>query len=269
MSQNSKIAIIGAGNLGLAIAEGLVSKQLMAADNIYLTKRRTTTIQEYSKKGYVVTDDNLEAVKKSSTVFLCVQPKQLSPLLQSLGEVLTSSHVLVSVITGVSIKDIKSELKTDIPVIRSMPNTAIAIGQSMTCLCACETGQKHIESVEKLFQSVGRTMIIEEKLMKSATVLGASGIAFFMRYLRAATQGGIQMGFHPEEAQMIATQTAYGAASLIQEFGNHPEVEIDKVTTPRGCTISGLNEMEHSGFSSALIKGLMVSFDRINGITDN
>ena len=112
-------------------------------------------------------------------------------------------------------------------------------------------------------------MIIEEKLMKSATVLGASGIAFFMRYLRAATQGGIQMGFHPEEAQMIATQTAFGAASLIQEFDNHPEVEIDKVTTPRGCTISGLNEMEHSGFSSALIKGLMVSFDRINGITDN
>ena len=183
--------------------------------------------------------------------------------------VLTADHVLVSVITGVSIDEIKQDLEVDIPVIRSMPNTAIAIGQSMTCLCACPTGQSHLGEVEKLFQSVGQTMLIEEKLMKSATVLGASGIAFFMRYLRAATQGGIQMGFHPEEAQMIATQTAYGAASLIQEFDNHPEVEIDKVTTPRGCTIAGLNEMEHSGFSSALIKGLMVSFDRINGITDN
>ncbi|MEL7147979.1 MAG: pyrroline-5-carboxylate reductase, partial [Bacteroidota bacterium] len=253
MSQNQKIAIIGAGNLGLAIGEGLVNKKLMTADNIYLTRRRTGSIAKYSEQGFLVTEDNKEAVSASSIVFLCVQPKQLSTLLQSLDGVLKPSHVLVSVITGVSIAEIKLDLKIDIPVIRSMPNTAIAIGQSMTCLCACETGKQHIEAVEKLFQSVGRTMVIEERLMKSATVLGASGIAFFMRYLRAATQGGIQMGFHPEEAQMIATQTAFGAASLIQEFDNHPEVEIDKVTTPMGCTISGLNEMEHSGFSSALI----------------
>ena len=102
--------------------------------------------------------------------------------------------------------------------------------------------------------------------MQAATVLGASGIAFFMRYLRAATQGGIQMGFHPEEAQLIAVQTANGAAGLILQNGQHPEVEIDKVTTPQGCTIEGLNEMEHQGFSSSLIKGLMTSFQKINNI---
>lgn len=109
-------------------------------------------------------------------------------------------------------------------------------------------------------------MVIEENLMKAATVLGASGIAFFMRYLRAATQGGIQMGFHPEEAQRIAVQTAKGAAVLLQEDISHPELEIDKVTTPQGCTIEGLNEMEHQGFSSALIKGLMTSFQKLDSI---
>ena len=99
--------------------------------------------------------------------------------------------------------------------------------------------------------------------MQAATVLGASGIAFFMRYLRAATQGGVQMGFDSKDAQLIAMQTAKGAASLVLEHQSHPEVEIDKVTTPMGCTIEGLNEMEHKGFSSALIQGIMTSFLRI------
>ncbi|MFT5570506.1 MAG: pyrroline-5-carboxylate reductase, partial [Cyclobacteriaceae bacterium] len=145
-------------------------------------------------------------------------------------------------------------------------NTASAVGQSMTCLAASAEDQNFIPLAEKLFSAIGDTLVIEERLMQAATVLGASGIAFFMRYLRAATQGGIQMGFHPEEAQRIAVQTAKGAATLILEQGSHPEVEIDKVTTPQGCTISGLNEMEHQGFSSALIKGLMTSFDKLNTI---
>lgn len=269
MSNNQKIAIIGAGNLGIAIAEGLVNKELNKPNEIYLTRRKVDLLKSYSDKGFQVTVDNLEAASNSRVIFLCVQPKQLEKVLKELNPALTKEHILVSVITGVSIEQIKANLSSDIAVIRAMPNTAIAIGQSMTCICACAKGKIHIEEVQKLFEAVGKTLLIEENLMKSATVLGASGIAFFMRYLRAATQGGIQMGFHPEEAQMIATQTAYGAASLIQEFDNHPEVEIDKVTTPRGCTISGLNEMEHSGFSSALIKGLMVSFNRINGIQES
>ena len=129
----------------------------------------------------------------------------------------------------------------------------------MTCLACQEIAKKHLPDIEELFNTIGKTLVIEESLMKAATVLGASGVAFFMRYLRAATQGGIQMGFHPEEAQLIAVQTAAGAARLILGNENHPEVEIDKVTTPQGCTIEGLNEMEHQGFSSALIKGLMTS----------
>ncbi|MDH5597551.1 MAG: pyrroline-5-carboxylate reductase, partial [Cyclobacteriaceae bacterium] len=118
----------------------------------------------------------------------------------------------------------------------------------------------------ELFGYIGKTLRIEEELMQAATVLGASGIAFFLRYIRAATQGGIQMGFHPADAQLIAMQTAIGAASLVFEKNRHPEMEIDKVTTPRGCTIEGLNEMEHQGLSSAVIKGLMASYEKINTI---
>ena len=125
--------------------------------------------------------------------------------------------------------------------------------------------QSELEMVQKMFETIGDTLVIEERMMQAATVLGASGTAFFLRFIRAMIQGGIQMGFHPHEAQTIAVQTAIGASTLVKD-GTHPEREIDKVTTPRGCTIEGLNEMEHRGLSSAVIKGLMASYEKINTI---
>ncbi len=267
MNQNQKIAILGAGNLGLAIAEGIVEKHLSAAGNITLTRRHLKGLKAMEDEGYRITTDNKSSVKDAEMVFLCVQPKQLSALMDEIRDVLTEKHLIVSVITGVSIEQIAAHLDGKIPIIRAMPNTAIAIGDSMTCLASANGTSEQLKFVTSVFDSLGETLVIDEKLMQAATVLGASGVAFFMRYLRAATQGGIQMGFHPEEAQMIAVQTAKGAARLIQEEGTHPEVEIDKVTTPRGCTIEGLNEMEHQGFSSSLIKGLMTSFYKINSIS--
>ncbi len=266
MKLKQNIAILGAGNLGLAIGEGVVEKQLVSADQVTLTRRSTSHISGYANKGYQITADNLEAVKNSDIIMLCVQPKQVEQLISEIRSEIKPHHIIVSVITGVEITQLQEYLKLDNPVIRCMPNTAVAIGQSMTCICTNGTGKDHLELIQSLFETVGRTLVIEERLMKAATVLGASGIAFFMRYLRAATQGGIQMGFHPEEAQLIAVQTASGAASLVLENETHPEVEIDKVTTPEGCTIAGLNEMEHSGLSSALIKGLMVSYEKIKNI---
>ncbi len=147
-----------------------------------------------------------------------------------------------------------------------MPNTAIAIGSSMTCICSKDASEKQLKEIIDLFNGLGMTLEIEERLMKAATVLAASGIAFFLRYIRAATQGGIQLGFDSEEAQLIAAQTAKGAASLLLTQESHPEIEIDKVTTPEGCTIAGLNEMEHQGLSSALIKGIVVSYEKISNI---
>jgi len=147
-------------------------------------------------------------------------------------------------------------------VVRAMSNTAIAIGEAMTCLCAPPESAAALEEAKTLFDALGKTLVISEELMLSATALAGCGIAFFLRAIRAASQGGTQIGFHSEEALLMAAQTAKGAAELLLRGQTHPESEIDKVTTPRGCTIEGLNEMEHNGFSSALIKGIVTSNEK-------
>lgn len=264
---SKNIAILGAGNLGKAIAEGIVDGGIASPEQILLTRRQLNKLEDFGEKGYKISTDNKEA-KHADIIFLCVQPKQLSGLLKEIDEyLLPDKHVLVSVITGVELATISADVTKPIPIIRSMPNTAIAIGESMTCLCANGATIQQLEEVEAIYKTLGDTLIIEERLMKAATVLGASGIAFFLRFIRAATQGGIELGFDADEAQKIARQTARGAASLLIDDSAHPETEIDKVTTPQGCTIAGLNEMEHQGLSSALIKGIKSSFERINTIT--
>lgn len=269
MKNQQNIVILGAGNLGIAIAQGLVKARVCEASHITLTRRNLDKIVDQEKSGFNITSNNPEAVTDANYVFLCVQPKQLAGLLEEIETALDSQkHVLVSTITGVTLEVIESHLKERFPVIRSMPNTAIAISESMTCICGNKLAENHLKEVELLFKSVGDTLIIEEELMKAATVLAASGVAFFLRYIRAATQGGIQLGFDAAESQKIAMQTARGAASLLVEGSAHPEMEIDKVTTPQGCTIAGLNEMEHQGLSSALIKGIVTSYERINSITE-
>jgi pyrroline-5-carboxylate reductase len=144
-----------------------------------------------------------------------------------------------------------------------MPNTAIAIRESMTCICAHQAIDSQIKFVSELFNQLGKSVFIEEKLMDAATVLGACGTAYAMRYIRANIQGGIEIGFSASTASLIAAQTVKGAAELLLQRNTHPEQEIDKVTTPKGCTIAGLNEMEHQGFSSSLIKGIVTSYKKI------
>lgn len=144
-----------------------------------------------------------------------------------------------------------------------MPNTAVAIQQSMTCISARDITSEQLNYVKELFEQLGRVVVIEEKLMEAATVLAACGTAYAMRYIRANIQGGIEIGFDAATASLIAAQTVKGAAQLLLQKNTHPEQEIDKVTTPKGCTIAGLNEMEHQGFSSSLIKGIVASYEKI------
>ena len=259
--EDKRIAIIGAGNLGKSIAEGLVEKHVVEAGSIILTRRNVSSLESLKHQGYLVASENKEAANASDIIILCVQPNQLAEVLDEMAENLSEKKPVISVITGISIDEIASQVGKEVPIARAMPNTAIAIGESMTCIAS--SNKELLKTTKEIFDALGKTAVIEEDLMQAATVLGASGIAFFMRYLRAATQGGIQMGFDAENAQLIVMQTARGAASLVMENGSHPEVEIDKVTTPQGCTIEGLNEMEHQGFSSALIQGIMTSFKRI------
>ncbi|OPZ19287.1 MAG: Pyrroline-5-carboxylate reductase [Bacteroidetes bacterium ADurb.BinA245] len=144
-----------------------------------------------------------------------------------------------------------------------MPNTAIAIQQSMTCISHQQAAGNDVEFVKELFAKLGKVVTIDEKLMDASTILGACGTAYALRYIRASIQGGIEIGFDAATASLIAAQTAKGAAELLLVKGSHPEQEIDKVTTPKGCTIAGLNEMEHQGFSSSLIRGIVASYKKI------
>ena len=156
---------------------------------------------------------------------------------------------------------IASRLPDGVALVRAMPNTAVETMTLMTCL-AVDTHRSGVEVAESLFDVVGITLVIDEEMMTPATALCACGIAFFLRTIRAAAQGGTEIGFHADEALLLAAQTARGAADLILQNGAHPESEIDRVTTPRGCTIAGLNELEHRGFSSAMIRGILTSAAR-------
>ena len=261
----SKIAIIGGGNLGTAIAKGLLKTKHVAPDHIVVTRNKIERLNDLKKQGVVVSKDNVFAVQEAEIVILAVKPYKVLEVLQEIAPYLKKDqHILASVATGISIDQIKSELKTDLPVFRLMPNTAIEIQESITCFCAEDASNQQVNKIKVLFESLGESILIKEELMEAATVLGACGIAFVLRFIRAMMQAGIEIGFDALTASKIAEQTVIGAAELLKQGGKHPEEEIDKVTTPKGCTISGLNEMEHRGFSSSLIKGILNSFQKID-----
>jgi pyrroline-5-carboxylate reductase len=258
-----KIAIIGGGNLGTAMALGLIKSGFVNPASLTVTKRNTHTLAPVEALGVSVSTDNLHAVRNADIIILAVKPFQIKEILEAIAPVLTPDQLLISVVTGISLEEIKSVVQKNIPLFRAMPNTAIAIQESITCISSIQSTIEQNNYVNALFSSLGKIALIDEKLMNAATVLGACGTAFAMRYIRANIQGGIEIGFDAATASLIAAQTVKGAAELLLTTHTHPEQEIDKVTTPKGCTIAGLNEMEHQGFSSSLIKGIAASFAKI------
>ncbi len=259
-----KITIIGGGNLGAAMAEGLIESEFSRPVELTITRRNISMLSRFAEKGCMVHSDNKKAVRDSEIIILAVKPYNYADIIKEIKPILNpKKHLIVSVITGVWIADLQKAIGKPVPVIRAMPNTAIAIQQSMTCLAHDGATQAQLNYIQELFNQLGKTTLIDEKLMDAATVLGACGTAYAMRYIRANIQGGIEIGFDATVASLIAAQTIKGAAQLLLQKGSHPEQEIDKVTTPKGCTIAGLNEMEHRGFSSSLIRGLVASYNKI------
>jgi pyrroline-5-carboxylate reductase len=263
MMDNKKITIIGGGNLGVAILLGLIESKDVAPQNITITRRNISALQFLEKEGVNISDNNFVATQNADIVLLAVKPYQIKEVLKEIQPALNVHQLLISVVSSVSLADILEIVQLKMPVFRAMPNTAIAIRQSMTCISYLNTNAAQSNLVVSLFQKLGEAIIIEEDLMEAATVLGACGTAYAMRYIRANIQGGIEIGFSAQTARLIAAQTVKGAAELLLKNGTHPESEIDKVTTPKGCTIAGLNEMEHQGFSSSLIRGLIASYQKI------
>lgn len=252
--------------MGGAIAVGLIKSGAMTADNISVADSKESVLEKMNKLGVNTFQQNLDAVNNADVVIVAVKPYHIESVISGIKTGLTNNKILISIVAGVGLNEIQEMVGNDIPIFRVMPNTAIALQESLTCISSNHNSAAHKQYVTELFDKLGKTIEIPEELMAAATVLSSCGIAYALRYIRAAMQGGIEIGFGAEMAQFITAQTVKGAAELILQSGNHPEREIDKVTTPRGVTITGLNEMEHKGFSSSLIQGVMASYKKIDNM---
>jgi len=261
--KNKKIAIIGAGNMGGAIAVGLLKSGFVPVSNILVSDPKEENIREMEAIGITACESNNIAVQNADVLILAVKPYHIENVIKDIKLDLTPDKILISVVAGVGINELEKMAGESISIFRVMPNTAIALQESLTCISSNSNASKHKAFIIEMFNNLGKTIEIPEELMAAATVLSSCGIAYALRYIRAAMQGGVEIGFTAEMAQFITAQTVKGAVELILQTGNNPELEIDKVTTPQGITIAGLNEMEHKGFSSSLIQGMLASYKKI------
>lgn len=253
-----KIAIIGTGNIGGAVAKGLL-KDHFAAQNLIIVDLNLSVLEEFKSlnNSLNTTTDAVWATSQADMVILAVKPWLVDTLLSQIQSSLTKDKIFVCIAAGVDFSMIKKYVNNGMPIFRVMPNTAMVIGESMTLISSEDATKDQENFVVELFNKLGKAVIIPEKMMGAATSVASCGIAYALRYLRAATEGAVELGFRADEAQQIVAQTMKGAAELIlKNSESHAEVEIDKVCTPGGWTIKGLNEMEANGFSNAVIKGL-------------
>lgn len=256
------VGVIGYGNLGSSIVDGLIVSNFKGS--IYASKRNWENTNQPYPESVTYTSSNKELIENCSILIIALKPYNVISFLTEYAHLIDKSkHTIISVATGITCDEMNSVIE-GVDIFRAMPNTAIAVSESITAICDYSDNLNRKDVVDTVFQSVGTVIWINEELMESATVLGACGIAYVLRFMRAMIQGGIEVGFDAKTATKIVAQTVKGAAELIIKNNSHPEEEIDKVTTPKGCTIVGLNEMEHSGFSSALIKGIVTSYAKIS-----
>jgi len=257
-----KIHIIGGGNLGVSIALGIA--KYSKNNQVTVTRRNTASILHLEKLGITVSTDNTHQIKEADLIILTIKPYQVDTVLAEILPMI-SNKTIASAISGVDIATLQNKTNQLHSIVKIMPNIAAQFGESATCISYREKDKDAAQKVISLFQDLGTAPIIDEKLMDAATVLGASGTAFALRYIRASMQAGIEIGFDSQTALAISAQTVKGAARMLLEEKVHPEQLIDRVTTPQGCTIAGLNEMEHLGFSSSLIVGIKTSLKQIKG----
>ena len=258
-----KLTIIGAGNIGSAIALGLGSSKLMNEMEVCCTDILPDKLNDIKKanSSIQVATDNITAVKDADIVIIAVKPWLVETIIDDIKETMDyERQIVVSVAAGIDFFKLCRYLNKesdDLPALfRVIPNTAIAVKESVSFISSCNATTVQSELIKSLFDELGLTIICEESLLTAGTALASCGIAFAFRYIRAAVEGAVEMGINPALAKKIELQTLRGAITLLETNNSHPEVEIDRVTTPGGITIRGLNAMEEAGFSNAVIKGL-------------
>ena len=254
-----KIAVIGAGAMGGATVEGLIKGLQFRNEDITVSDPSQAVVEKFTKLGVSVTTDNKLAADTADIVCVVVKPWLVEPVLKDIKpELDPKKQILIVIAAGISSASIKEWLGEQCPpLFLVIPNIAIAEMASMTFIVPCGAVAQHqTEQVKAIFDEMGNTLITDEQHLAAGTTLASCGIAYAMRYIRAASEGGVELGFKADDAKAIVMQTMKGAVELLEASGLHPEAAIDLVTTPGGVTIKGLNEMEHAGFTSAVIRGL-------------
>ena len=265
-----KITIIGAGNIGGAIARGLVRGGVFNASDITCTDLMQANLDRLLSADacFNVSQDNPTAIQGADLVVIAVKTWRVEAVIDEIrGTLDYERQSVVSVAAGIPFERLLRYFTKDAEVrpalFRVIPNIAIEVSSSMTFIASCNATPEQEKVVVDIFNQLGMAMLIKEELMMAGTALASSGIAFALRYIRAASEGGVELGFYPDQAKEIVLKTVKGAVDLLLTHGSNPETEIDKVTTPGGITIRGLNKMEEEGFTSAVIKGLKASKSKL------
>lgn len=252
-----RLSIIGAGNMGGAIARALADGPYFNASDITCTARSSETLLNLGRDFHITTD-NLQAVGNADVVFFAVKPWLMESVIQQVLPALDPERqIIVSVAAGVTFSQISEWLRTDkATIFRVIPNTAIEIGSGVTFISSINASDDQRKMILEAFSQMGYALEVDESMMNAGTHLASCGIAYAMKYIQAASAGGELLGFDKEQAEKIVEYTVKGAAELLLSTGNAPQLEIDKVTTPGGMTQKGLAAMEEAGFSNAVLKSL-------------
>ncbi len=260
----TRLAVIGAGKMGGILIEAFVRQNLVSPQNIRATVKHPGPERKHTVKMAVsLGTDNCGAVHGSDAVLLCVKPQTVGPVLDEIKGELDDKKLLISIAASVPTDYIERRLGAQIPVIRAMPNTPSMVGAGITAICKGKyASARHIETAEKLFGAVGKTVVVDEKNMDAITGLSASGPAFIYIILESLAEGGVKVGLPRDLATLLAAQTALGAAKMVLDTGHHPALLKDTVTTPAGCTIDGILELEEGGLRVTLIKAVVKAAQR-------
>lgn len=262
-----KIGIIGAGNMGGAIARGLCKGNKFKAIDINVSAKTEATLTKITDFNPQINTfkNNIECIKDVDIIILAVKPWLIESISKEiLANVDYSKQIIISVAAGVKfekLQEIFIEKNDSKPTLfRIIPNTAIDVLESFSCIASINSTEEQENLIVSIFNELGLALYTSEDKINAFMSISSCGIAYAFRYIRAAMEGGVEMGLYPDAAKKAVMQTLKGAVALLEKNNSNPEIEVDKVTTPGGSTIKGLNEMEHNGFSSSVIKGLKASF---------
>lgn len=254
-----KVAVIGAGAMGGAIVRGVLKSHVLPPEGLIVSNPSQGKLLEFAQAGAMTTNSNRDAVTQAKWVILAVKPWLVEHVLTEIRDLFTSEHVLISVAAGVEANDLVAWSGDNPSVFTAIPNIAIAESASMTFLQSIKASDETTKGVAKFFDEMGKTCICDATHLTAGMALASCGIAYAFRYIRAASEGGVELGFKGNQSKEIVMQTLLGAVKLLEASGMHPEEAIDQVTTPSGITIRGLNAMEEAGFTNAVIQGLKAS----------